>query len=33
MKEKSELMDDKSIQRTLTRLAHEIVEKNKVPRI
>ena len=29
MKEKSELMDDKSIQRTLTRLAHEIVEKNK----
>lgn len=26
---KSELMDDKSIKRTLTRLAHEIVEKNK----
>lgn len=29
MKLKAELLDEKSVQRTLTRISHEIVEKNK----
>lgn len=29
MKFKTQLLDDKSISRTLTRIAHEIIEKNK----
>jgi pyrimidine operon attenuation protein/uracil phosphoribosyltransferase len=29
MKEKSRIMDENSLQRTLTRMAHEILEKNK----
>lgn len=29
MKEKTQLLDDKAISRTLTRIAHEITEKNK----
>lgn len=29
MKEKAQLMDDKAIQRAITRVSHEIIEKNK----
>ena len=29
MKEKATLMDDKAIVRAITRISHEIIEKNK----